>query len=204
MSDDAVDTRRRRFLTGTTAVIGGIGAAFTAVPFLSSFQPSARAKAIGAPVEVDISKLEPGQRLIQKWRGKPVFIRHRTPDEIKAEEGVELSSLPDPQPDNARVKKPEWLVVVGVCTHLGCIPMAHEGKYDGFFCPCHGSQYNRVGEKKGGPAPRGMDHFAVTVSPSGDVVVDTSIVVQGVPIGTNTTGQEAEGPHCITGGGGHG
>jgi cytochrome b6-f complex iron-sulfur subunit len=89
------------------------------------------------------------------------------------------------------------------CPHLGCrVPECKSSQW--FECPCHGSQYNRVGEKKAGPAPRGMDHFAVSVSPSGDVVVDTSIVVQGVPIGTNTTGQEAEGPHCITGGtGGH-
>lgn len=87
------------------------------------------------------------------------------------------------------------------CPHLGCrVPECKSSQW--FECPCHGSQYNRVGEKKAGPAPRGMDHFAVTVSPTGDVVVDTSIVVPGVPLGTNTTGQEAEGPHCITGGGG--
>ncbi|HNJ97640.1 MAG TPA: Rieske 2Fe-2S domain-containing protein [Ilumatobacteraceae bacterium] len=89
------------------------------------------------------------------------------------------------------------------CPHLGCrVPQCNSSQW--FECPCHGSQYNRVGEKKGGPAPRGMDHFAVTVSGSGDVVIDTSIVVTGVAIGVNTTGQEAEGPHCITGGGGHG
>ena len=89
------------------------------------------------------------------------------------------------------------------CPHLGCrVPECKSSQW--FECPCHGSQYNRVGEKKGGPAPRGMDHFAVTVSASGDVVVDTSTVFAGAAIGTNTTGQEAEGPHCITGGGGHG
>ena len=89
------------------------------------------------------------------------------------------------------------------CPHLGCrVPQCPSSQW--FECPCHGSQYNRAGEKKGGPAPRGMDHFAVTVSPSGDVVIDTSTVFTGAPIGTNTTGQEAEGPHCITGGGGHG
>lgn len=89
------------------------------------------------------------------------------------------------------------------CPHLGCrVPQCNSSQW--FECPCHGSQYNRVGEKKGGPAPRGMDHFAITVSGSGDVVIDTSTVFTGVPIGTNTSGQEAEGPHCITGGGGHG
>jgi len=87
------------------------------------------------------------------------------------------------------------------CPHLGCrVPQCASSQW--FECPCHGSQYNRVGEKKAGPAPRGMDHFAVTVSPAGDVVIDTSTVITGAPIGTNTTGQEAEGPHCITGGGG--
>lgn len=88
------------------------------------------------------------------------------------------------------------------CPHLGCrVPQCPSSQW--FECPCHGSQYNRVGEKKGGPAPRGMDHFAISVSPSGDVVIDTSTVFTGAPIGTNTTGQEAEGPHCITGGGHH-
>jgi cytochrome b6-f complex iron-sulfur subunit len=89
------------------------------------------------------------------------------------------------------------------CPHLGCrVPECKSSQW--FECPCHGSQYNRVGEKKAGPAPRGMDHFAVAVGGSGDVVIDTSTVFTGAPIGTNTTGQEAEGPHCITGGGGHG
>ncbi len=89
------------------------------------------------------------------------------------------------------------------CPHLGCrVPQCPSSQW--FECPCHGSQYNRVGEKKGGPAPRGMSHFAISVSPSGDVVVDTSTVITGAPIGTNTTGQEAEGPHCLSGGGGHG
>jgi cytochrome b6-f complex iron-sulfur subunit len=88
------------------------------------------------------------------------------------------------------------------CPHLGCrVPQCPSSQW--FECPCHGSQYNRVGEKKAGPAPRGMDHFAITVSPAGDVIIDTSTVFTGVPIGTNTTGQEAEGPHCITGGGHH-
>ena len=89
------------------------------------------------------------------------------------------------------------------CPHLGCrVPQCNSSQW--FECPCHGSQYNRVGEKKGGPAPRGMDHFVVAVSASGDVVVDTSTVRAGAPIGTNTTGQEAEGPHCLSGTGGHG
>lgn len=133
MSDDAVDTRRRRFLTGTTVVIGGIGAAFTAVPFVSSFQPSAKAKAIGAPVEVDISKLEPGQRVIQKWRGKPVWVVRRTPEMLENLKSFDASVLRDPksekseQPEYARndwrSDKPEFLVLVGICTHLGCSPV---------------------------------------------------------------------------------
>ena len=114
----------------------------------------------------------------------------------------------DPQTLAERTKpgKANWLITMGVCTHLGCVPLGagegeNRGEFGGYFCPCHGSQYSRVGEKKGGPAPRGMDHFLATVSAGGDVVIDTGVVYTGVPIGTNTTGQEAEGPHCV--GGGH-
>jgi ubiquinol-cytochrome c reductase iron-sulfur subunit len=177
MSDDAVDTRRRRFLTGTTVVIGGIGAAFAAVPFVSSFQPSAKAKAIGAPVEVDISKLEPGQRIIQKWRGKPVWVVRRTPEMIEGLKNLEASALRDPasdqsvQPEYAknawRSDNPEYLVLVGVCTHLGCSPTflpelnaagVKQPWKGGFFCPCHGSQFDLAGRVYAGvPAPTNMD-----------------------------------------------
>ena len=191
MSDDAVDTRRRRFLTGTTAVIGGIGAAFTAVPFLSSFQPSAKAKAIGAPVEVDISKLEPGQRLIQKWRGKPVWVVRRTPEMIETLKSFDAATLRDPQSDKSaqptyaknawRSENPEFLVLVGICTHLGCSPSfvpevgapeAGAGWKGGFFCPCHGSKFDLAGRVYTGvPAPSNME------VPPYTFVSDTKLIV---------------------------
>lgn len=177
MSDDAVDTRRRRFLTGTTVVIGGIGAAFAAVPFVSSFQPSAKAKAIGAPVEVDISKLEPGQRIIQKWRGKPVWVVRRTTEMVEDLKSLDGGALRDPesnesaQPEYAknawRSEKPEFLVLVGICTHLGCSPSflpelnaagVKQPWKGGFFCPCHGSQFDLAGRVYSGvPAPLNME-----------------------------------------------
>lgn len=170
MSETAVDLDRRRFLTGTAVVIGGIGAATAAVPFIASFQPSARAKAIGAPVEVDISTIEVGQRVTFKWRGKPVWVLRRTPEQLEALKAG--GSLRDPdskeseQPEFAknawRSSKPEYLVLVGVCTHLGCspsfrpLPDAETGAdwKGGFYCPCHGSKFDLAGRVFSGvPAP---------------------------------------------------
>jgi ubiquinol-cytochrome c reductase iron-sulfur subunit len=172
MSTGGVDTGRRRFLTAATTVVGGVGAAVTLVPFLASFKPSARAQAAGAPVEVDISKLEPGQRLTVEWRGKPVWIVRRT-DEMLSDLKSLIGELRDPdsvkdqQPDYARndsrAIKPEYLIVVGICTHLGCSPtfrpevapvdLGIEWK-GGFFCPCHGSKFDLAGRVYAGvPAP---------------------------------------------------
>jgi ubiquinol-cytochrome c reductase iron-sulfur subunit len=176
MSDNAVDVGRRRFLTGTTAVIGGLGAATASVPFIASFQPSARAKAIGAPVEVDISKLELGQRITAKWRGQPVWIVRRTPgmlDALKAADDGELrdpSSQDSEQPTFAanawRSSKEEYLILVGLCTHLGCSPSfvpepggetLGDSWVGGFFCPCHGSKFDLAGRVfKGVPAPKNL------------------------------------------------
>jgi ubiquinol-cytochrome c reductase iron-sulfur subunit len=141
-------------LVNTTAVFG---AAAVAWPIISSLNPSQDVLAL-ASTEVDISQIEVGQAITVKWRGKPVFIRHRTPEEIKAAEGVDISTLRDPQPDDKRVQKPEWLIVVGVCTHLGCVPQGQKpseprGQYGGWFCPCHGSEYDTSGRIRRGPAP---------------------------------------------------
>ena len=172
MSTGGVDTGRRRFLTAATTVVGGVGAAVTLVPFLASFKPSARAQAAGAPVEVDISKMEPGQRLTVEWRGKPVWIVRRTDGmlgDLKSLSGQlrDPDSVKDQQPDYARndsrAIKPEYLVVVGICTHLGCSPtfrpevapvdLGVEWK-GGFFCPCHGSRFDLAGRVyEGVPAP---------------------------------------------------
>lgn len=175
MNQDGVDKGRRRFLTATTAVIGGVGAVFAAVPFLASWKPSAKAQAAGAPVEADISKLEPGQRINVEWRGRPVWIVNRTPEMLASLEALE-SVVADPnsdmpqQPEYAknvtRSIKPEILVMIGICTHLGCSPLyrpevapADLGPdwKGGFFCPCHGSKFDLAGRVfKGMPAPTNM------------------------------------------------
>ena len=112
-----------------------------------------------ASIEVDIGSIEPGAILTVKWRGKPVFIRRRTKKEIAEADKVDVATLPDPEADSKRVKKPEWLVVVGVCTHLGCVPLGgagQRGSYDGWFCPCHGSHYDTSGRIRKGPAPKNL------------------------------------------------
>ncbi|KAJ6811645.1 cytochrome b-c1 complex subunit Rieske-4, mitochondrial-like [Iris pallida] len=110
-----------------------------------------------ASLEVDLSSIEPGSTVTVKWRGKPVFIRRRTEDDIKLANSVDVASLRDPQEDAVRVKDPEWLIVVGVCTHLGCIPLPNAGDYGGWFCPCHGSHYDISGRIRKGPAPFNLE-----------------------------------------------
>ena len=175
MTEGIDDKGRRRFLIAATTVVGAVGVGFTAVPFILSMQPSAKTQAAGAPVEVDISKIEPGQRLTVEWRGKPIWIVRRTEENLQ-----ELKSLNDmlrdpnseettQQPQYAqnatRSIKPEYLVVIGICTHLGCSPSfvkkddpqaasIREGWKGGFFCPCHGSLFDLAGRVyKGVPAP---------------------------------------------------
>lgn len=173
---DGVDKKRRRLLTRCVGVVGAAGAATMVVPFVSSMSPSARAKAAGAPVEVDISKLEPGQRVIVEWRGKPVWVLKRTPallDGLKAVEGNlrDIESDDSDQPDYAKNEyrsiKPEILVMVGICTHLGCSPTFRpevapadlgDDWQGGFFCPCHGSRFDISGRVyKGVPAPTNLE-----------------------------------------------
>ncbi|SHI06228.1 ubiquinol-cytochrome c reductase iron-sulfur subunit [Ferrimonas marina] len=194
MSNAPVDTGRRRFLTLTTAVVGGVGAVATAVPFIKSWNPSAKAKAAGAPVEVNIGKIEPGQMLRVEWRGKPVWVVRRT--KAVLDEMAKLDSqLRDPnsdepqQPDYAknpgRSIKEEYFIAVGLCTHLGCsptyLPDAFEqqvqGVSSGFFCPCHGSKFDMAGRVFAGvPAPLNL-----MVPPHS--YVDDSTVLIGVDEG---------------------
>ncbi len=169
-SDKNIDLKRRNFLTKATSVIGGVGVAYAAFPFLASWQPSARALAAGSPVEADISKLKPGEQVIYEWRGRPVFIMHRTKEMI--DELSELTDrLRDPDSNESeqpvytkntyRAIKPEYLVIVGICTHLGCTPLFKPeiGTISstwpgGYFCPCHGSGYDMAGRVfKDVPAP---------------------------------------------------
>lgn len=176
VADDNVDQPRRRFLTQTTTVVGAAGAVALAVPFLASMSPSARARAAGAPVEADISKLEPGQMVTYEWRGKPVWIVRRTQDLLDKLDSLE-GELADPGSDNSlqqpeyarngtRSRKPEILVMEGVCTHLGCSPkyrpdvapadLGSDWK-GGFFCPCHGSKFDIAGRVYSGvPAPTNL------------------------------------------------
>jgi ubiquinol-cytochrome c reductase iron-sulfur subunit len=146
---------RRDFLYVATGAVGAVGAAFTAWPLIYQMNPDASTIAAGAPIEVDLTPVAEGQVIKVFWRGKPIFVNHRTPKEIKEAEDVNVATLPDPQPDSARVKKghANFQVLIGICTHLGCIPIAHAGAYNGYFCPCHGSVYDTSGRIRSGPAP---------------------------------------------------
>lgn len=140
-----------------TGAVGAIGAAATLVPLVSQMNPDASTIAAGAPIEVDLGPITEGQAIKVFWRGKPIYINHRTKKEIDEAKNMN-PALKEPEPDSKRVKDghDQWLVLVGICTHLGCIPLAHQGKYDGFFCPCHGSQYDTSGRIVEGPAPANL------------------------------------------------
>ena len=136
--------------------MAAIGAAAAVWPLIDQMNPSADTLAL-KEIEVDLASIVPGQQITVEWRKKPVFIRRRTPDEIKEAQDVPLDELKDPQADSARVQKPEWLIVVAICTHLGCIPSKDmKGDYGGWLCPCHGSQYDTSGRIRKGPAPNNL------------------------------------------------
>ena len=175
MSGDTANPGRRRFLTLATTAVGAVGTGFTLVPFISSMQPSAKARAAGAPVRADISKLQPGQMIRVKWRGKPVWIVNRTDtmletvsalDSVVSDPQSEVSEQPDYARNEYRSIKPDILVLVGICTHLGCSPtfrpdvspadLGADWK-GGFFCPCHGSKFDLAGRVYAGvPAPTNL------------------------------------------------
>ena len=148
---------RRDFLVLAAQAMGGVGVAAALWPFIDSMNPSKDVLALSS-IEVNLSAIQPGQSIKVMWRGKPVFIRNRTPEEIKEAEAVPMADLRDPQTDVARVKegKQNWLVLVGVCTHLGCVPIGQSGDYHGWFCPCHGSHYDTSGRIRKGPAPKNL------------------------------------------------
>ncbi len=160
-SNDPKDgATRRDFLYLTAGAFGAVGTGIFAWPFIDSMNPSADTLAMST-TEVDLAPIEPGQAITVVWRGKPVFIRHRTPEDIEAAKAVDVKTLRDPQDDAARVKKPEWLVMVGICTHLGCVPLGQKkadphGDFGGWFCPCHGSHYDSSGRIRKGPAPKNL------------------------------------------------
>ncbi|KAL6872968.1 ubiquinol cytochrome reductase [Trichoderma novae-zelandiae] len=144
------------FMVGTMGAITAAGAKSTVQEFLVNMSASADVLAM-AKVEVDLNTIPEGKNVIIKWRGKPVFVRHRTQDEIDQANKVNVASLRDPQTDEDRVKRPEWLVMLGVCTHLGCVPIGEAGDYGGWFCPCHGSHYDISGRIRKGPAPLNLE-----------------------------------------------
>ena len=153
------DPTRREFtyfMLGGARFVYASAARLALIKFVSSMQPSADVLAL-ASAEFDTSGIAEGTTLTVKWRGKPVFIRHRTADEIAREAAVNVSSLKDQQSDAERAKDPKWLVVLGVCTHLGCVPISGAGDYGGWFCPCHGSHYDTSGRIRKGPAPLNLE-----------------------------------------------
>ncbi|WP_299347229.1 ubiquinol-cytochrome c reductase iron-sulfur subunit [uncultured Maritalea sp.] len=166
------EPNRRDFLYFATGAVGAVGAAAVAWPLVDQMNPDASTLAL-ASIELDISSIEVGQSVTVKWRGKPVFVRRRTQSEIEEAKAVPLSDLKDPASDAERVKEghEEWLVMIGVCTHLGCIPVGEAGDYNGWFCPCHGSHYDTAGRIRKGPAPENL------IVPDYDFTSDTVIKI---------------------------
>ena len=151
---------RRDFLMLSTAAFTAVGLGAIAWPFVASMNPSRDVLAL-ASTEVDLSPIAAGSAVTVVWRGKPVFVRHRTAEEIQAARQTPLSELPDPAPDQSRVIKDQWLILVGICTHLGCVPLGQKpsdsrGNFGGWFCPCHGSHYDTAGRIRQGPAPANL------------------------------------------------
>jgi len=182
---DSTEHTRRDFLYVATGVAGAVGAAGVAWPFIDQMRPDASTRAL-ASIQVDVSGVEPGMSLTVKWRGRPVFIRNRTEKEIEEARAVALEDLKDPVARNANIAadapandldrsagegKENWLVMIGVCTHLGCVPLGQAGEFGGWFCPCHGSHYDTAGRIRKGPAP---ENLAV---PTFEFVSDTVIQV---------------------------
>ena len=163
----SAEPTRRDFLYIATGAVGVVGAALAAWPFIDQMNPTPSALALGS-IEADISSIQPGQQVVFTWRSHPLFVRRRTPKEIAAARAVSVSELPDPLARNAnldenapatdqnRETKSEWLILVGVCTHLGCTPTAFEGDFGGWLCHCHGSQYDTAGRIRKGPAPQNL------------------------------------------------
>ncbi len=175
LEPDKDSNNRRDFLYLSSMTIGGVGVAVFMWPFLKSMNPAEDTLALGS-TEVDLSDILIGQSITVKWRGRPVFIRRRTQEEIVEANSVDVASLRDPMEDKDRVQQEEWLVLEGVCTHLGCVPLGQKmtdtkGEYNGWFCPCHGSHYDTSGRVRKGPAP---DNLPV---PPYKFISDTKIII---------------------------
>ena len=148
--------QRRDFIFTASYALGAVGVGAVVWPLVDQMNPDRSVKAL-ASTEVNIGSLEPGKSITVLWRGKPVFIKRRTQEEIAEARNVNIKDLPHPEKDEDRAKNPEWLVMLGVCTHLGCVPLNDKGDYNGWFCPCHGSHYDTSGRIRKGPAPWNME-----------------------------------------------
>jgi len=156
MSKEEKKVNRRDFLFTASYTVGAVGLGAVVWPLVHQMNPDKAQQAL-ATTEVDISQIEPGKSITVLWRGKPVFIKRRTETEISEAQSVSLDELKHPEKDEDRVKKAEWLVMMGICSHLGCVPLSDKGEYNGWFCPCHGSHYDTSGRIRKGPAPTNME-----------------------------------------------
>ena len=153
---DEKKVQRRDFLFTASYALGAVGVGAAVWPLIDQMNPDQSVKAL-ASTEVDVSSLEAGKSITVLWRGKPVFIKRRTQEEIAEARDVNIEDLPHPEKDEDRAKNPEWLVMLGICTHLGCVPLGNKGEYNGWFCPCHGSHYDTSGRIRKGPAPKNLE-----------------------------------------------
>ena len=153
---DQKKTKRRDFIFTASYTLGVVGVGAAVWPLIDQMNPDASVKAHSS-TEVNVSEVQPGQSITVLWRSKPVFIKRRTEKEIAKARQVDLKELKDPEKDEDRAKNPEWLVIVGICTHLGCVPLGNKGEYGGWFCPCHGSHYDTSGRIRKGPAPTNLE-----------------------------------------------
>lgn len=167
-----IEPKRRDFLFVAAGAVGAVGAAAVAWPLINQMNPDASVLAL-ASIEYDLTPIEEGQSVTIKWRGLPVFVRHRTAREIEEAKAVPLTELKDPETDEQRTKEghEQWLIMIANCTHLGCVPVGEAGEYDGWFCPCHGSHYDTAGRIRKGPAPKNL------VLPPYDFVSDTLVQI---------------------------
>ena len=161
--DEHVDEGKRDFIYIATGAVAAAGAASLAWPFVAQMGKAADTLAAGS-IEIDLTSVVEGQQLKVLWRGKPIFVRHRTPKEIAVAESMDISELPDPATDDSRLVPtpsgavdPKYLVMIGVCTHFGCVPVGEKGDFDGWYCPCHGSHYDTSGRIRKGPAPKNLE-----------------------------------------------
>lgn len=170
--ETCADIDRRDFVVLTASAVAAVGAATCAWPLINSLNPAEDVLALSS-IEVDLTPIKPGQTIKVMWRGKPIFVTHRTEKQIEEARNTDLKDLRDPETDQDRVQKghEQWLIMIAICTHLGCVPIENKGDYDGYFCPCHGSHYDSAGRIRKGPAPKNL------AIPSYKFISDNKIII---------------------------